>query len=190
MDKEKLFSEYEYLAKKYASKVYEFENLGFEYQDVLQEFRIKIWTAIQAYEKRLEAYEQGVAPKPIPIKFYLESACANKVRDFIKYINEAGYTSSIEDMNFDYGVLDETEINPSVNRFILNGVDLLEGLEGSERAIFSLFLKGYQKKVFGKVKSNVNAAKVIKQQREKLIKKYGREFNEVRVYVSYYSNED
>lgn len=183
MDKEKLFSEYEYLAKKYASKVYEFENLGFEYQDVLQEFRIKIWTAIQAYEKRLEAYEQGIAPKPIPIKFYLESACANKVRDFIKYINQTPYASSMDEIEFDYGVSEETDINPSTNRFIINGVDLLEGLCGKERIVFSLFLRGCKKNIYSKVYKG-DAVKVINKQRKKLISAYGDDLVEKRdIYV-------
>ena len=41
---EKAFHKYEYLAQKYASKIYSYEELSFEFEDLLQEFRIKIFT--------------------------------------------------------------------------------------------------------------------------------------------------
>ena len=40
---ERLYLKYEYLAKKYANKIFSFEELAFEYEDLLQEFRIKIF---------------------------------------------------------------------------------------------------------------------------------------------------
>lgn len=172
MNKEKIFNEFDYLSKKYASKVFAYENLGFEYEDLIQEFRIKIWTSLQAYEKRLDAYEKGLAPKPVPVKFYLECACANKVRDFIKYINQEPYVSSIDDIEFDYGISEETDINPSTNRFIINGVDLLEGLCGRERVVFSLFLRGCKKNIYSKVYKG-DVVKVINKQRKRLISTYG-----------------
>ena len=47
-----LYSRYEYLAGKYASKIFAYEQLSFEYEDLLQEFRVKIFTSIKAYAVR------------------------------------------------------------------------------------------------------------------------------------------
>ena len=49
---EKLYLKYEYLAKKYANKIFSYEELSFEYEDLLQEFRIKIFTSLKSYGRR------------------------------------------------------------------------------------------------------------------------------------------
>ena len=35
---EKLYFKYEYLAKKYANKIFSYEELSYDYEDLLQEF--------------------------------------------------------------------------------------------------------------------------------------------------------
>ena len=84
---EKLYLKYEYLAKKYANKIFSYEELSFEYEDLLQEFRIKIFTSLKSYGRRYAKFRRGEASKPVPLRFYLEAACSNKARDFIKYIS-------------------------------------------------------------------------------------------------------
>ena len=49
---EQLYERYEYLAYKYANKMFSYEELSLEYEDLLQEFRIKIFTSIKAYGHR------------------------------------------------------------------------------------------------------------------------------------------
>ena len=45
---ELLYEKYEYLAKKHAAKIYSYEELSYEYEDLIQEFKIKIFTSIKA----------------------------------------------------------------------------------------------------------------------------------------------
>lgn len=198
-----IYEHYEYLAKKYARQIFAYEELSFEFEDLLQEFRLKIFTSIQAYGRRWAAYRRGEKPRPVPIRYYLECACANKKHDFVKYISRENYKVRIDSDAFkiDFGYLDETQFSESECKYILNGVDLLEGLTGRERCVFILFLRGYKKKELNKVyfgtkddkakKKAVqedgdepfDAMDVVSLQQDYLIKKYGTElFSNVKVY--------
>lgn len=148
---ERLYHRYEYLATKYASRIFSYEQLSFEFEDLVQEFRIKIFTSIKAYGRRWLKYKRGQASRPVPLRYYLEGACGNKMRDFMKYITRENYKMSMESVRYDYGVADETQIIPEKNIFIVKGVNLLEGLKGKERAIFSLYLRGYKSNLLNKV---------------------------------------
>jgi DNA-directed RNA polymerase specialized sigma24 family protein len=205
---EKLYHRYEYIANKYASKIFSYEELSFEFDDLVQEFRIKIFTSIKSYGKRWYKYSNNEASKPVPIRFYLEAACSNKMRDFMKYISKENYKTRIDDINYDYGIEDDTNIVPEKNKFFVNGIDLLEGLSGKERSVFSLFLRGYNGKIINKVYYNKGDKKIKKQvidngdksftvidiiemQKSYLIKKYGNDLLQQRkVYSSYNLDED
>lgn len=196
---EKLFLKYEYLAKKYANRIYSYEQLSYEYEDLVQEFKLKIFTAIKSYGRRYYKYRNGMESKPVGIKYYLEAACGNKMRDFIKYIDRENYKIRIDDIDYDFGVEDTTFIEPEKNTFIVNGVDLLEGLVGKDRAVFSLYLRGHNKSTINKVyyaddvedDEPLKAEDVIRMQREFLIKKYGNDLQQAnQVYSSYNLDED
>lgn len=189
---EKIYARYEYLAKKYASKIFSYEELSFEYEDLVQEFKIKIFTSIKSYGRRWAKFRKGEAPKPVPIKFYLEAACGNRMRDFMKYISREKNKIRIDNIDYDYGVHNETNIIPEKNVFIVNGVDLLEGLTGKERVVFSLFLRGCENTILNKVyfnseqKKNKKVADIIEKQKSYLLEKYGNELTETRkIYSSY-----
>lgn len=205
---EKLYHRYEYLAKKYASKIFSYEELSFEFEDLVQEFRLKIFTSIKSYGRRWAKYRRNEAGKPVPIRFYLEAACSNKSRDFMKYISRENYKTRIDDINFDYGIDGDTQIEPGHNKFVLNGVDLLEGLTGKERVIFSLFLRGYNTKILTKVYFNnesekrarkeildsgdepIGVADIIDLQKSYLIQKYGNELLQQKKVFSTYSFDE
>lgn len=205
---EKLYFRYEYLANRYASKIFSYEELSFEFEDLVQEFKIKIFTSIKSYGRRWAKYRRNEATKPVPIKYYLEAACSNKMRDFMKYISRENYKMRIDDIHYDYGVEDDTNISPEKNKFIVKGVDLLEGLTGKERAVFSLFLRGYNKKILNKVYFNNDEKKIRKQvinsgdepftvtdiiemQKSYLIQKYGSDLlQQKKVYSSYSLDEE
>ena len=127
---EKLYMKYEYLAKKYAARIFAYEELSYEFEDLVQEFRLKIFTSIKAYGRRYARYRRGEDSKPVHIKYYLECACGNKMRDFVKYISRENYKVRIDDVNFDFGVENETDIDVDKNKFIIRGIDMLEGLSG------------------------------------------------------------
>lgn len=206
---EELYNEYEYLAKKYANKIFSYQEISFDYEDLLQEFRIKIFTAIKSYGRRWSKYLKGEATRPVPIRFYLEAACSNKMRDFCKYISRENHKVSIDDIDYDFGVEDDNTLNPSENTFIVRGVDLLEGLHGKERAVFSLYLRGYNTNFLRKVyfsndkekqlKKEVEAqgdeaidvTDIIQAQQNYLITKYGNELLKARqVYSTFDFDED
>jgi len=201
---EVLYERYEYLAHKHASKIFSYEELSLEYEDLLQEFRIKIFTSIKAYARRWKKYRKTGYNKPVPIKYYLDAACGNKARDFMKLISRENYKTRIDDINYDFGIVQDSEIDPSRNRFIINGIDLLEGLTGKERMIFSLHLRGYNKSFLNKVyyskKQEKDAKKaiidsgdepftpqdIIEMQKSKLLAKYGNELIQAnQVYTTY-----
>lgn len=206
---ERVYLKYEYLAKKYASKIFSYEALSFEYDDLVQEFRLKIFTSIKAYGRRYARYLRGQVSKPVPLKYYLEAACGNKARDFMKYITREGHKVRIDDINYDYGVETDSFTDTRSNRFYVNGVNLLEGLSGKERAVFSLFLRGYntnflrkvyfsnarekalKKEVIASGDEPIDVTDVIEMQRAYLIKRYGSVLMEQkRVYSSYSVDDD
>ena len=205
---EKLYMKYEYLAKKYAARIYAYEELSYEFEDLVQEFRLKIFTSIKAYGRRYARYRRGEDSKPVHIKYYLECACGNKMRDFVKYISRENYKVRIDDVNFDFGVENETDIDVDKNKFIIRGIDMLEGLRGKGRAVFSLFLRGYNMNVLNKVyfstKQEKNEKKkilesgdepfgptdIIEMQKDRLLKKYGKELQEATRVYRQVSNND
>lgn len=205
---EKLFERYEYLAKKYAGKIFSYEELSYEYEDLVQEFKIKIFLSIKAYGRAWGKFRRGENPRPMPLKCYLECACGNKMRDFIKYISRENYKVRIDAINYDCGVESETEISPIGNRFVINGVDLLEGLKGKERVVFSLFLRGYPKNFISKVYYNtaeekakrkeiiesgdepIKVTDIIEMQKTYLINRYGNELQQATKMFSSYSVEE
>ena len=203
-----LYDKYSYLAQQYASKVYNYSELCYEYNDLVQEFSIKIFMSLKAYGRRYLKYQRGEASKPIPIEYYLKSACSNKVRDFIKYISRENYKVHIEESSHDFGADIDTFIEPERNRFILHGVDLLEGLTGKERAIFSMYLRGYQATFLNKVYFSTKAEKeakkavldsddevidakaIIEFQCKRLINKYGATLRQATQVFHTYKTED
>ena len=194
---------YEYLAKKYAARIFAYEELSFEFEDLVQEFRLKIFTSIKAYGRRWSKYRKGEATRPVPIKYYLECACGNKSRDFMKFISRENHKVRIDDINYDYGVEDDHRIDVSKNQFIVRGIDLLEGLSGKERAVFSLYLRGYNKNFLAKVYFSTKQEKlarqevikngdvpfspedIIEKQKSFLIQKYGNDFAVRQIYETY-----
>lgn len=201
---EKIYMRYEYLAKKYASQIFSYEELGFTLDDLIQEFRLKIFTSVKAYGRRWAKYRRGETSRPIHIKYYLECACGNKKRDFMKYISKENHKVRIDDISYDFGVEDDYKIDLKSNKFIVRGIDLLEGLTGKERLIFSLYLRGYNitflRKVYFSTKQEkakrkeiidsgdepFGPADIIEMQKEYLLRKYGNDLRQSqRVYHSF-----
>lgn len=189
------YKKYEYLAKKYANKIFAYEQLSFEYEDLLQEFKMKIFTTVKAYGRRWLKYRNGNAPRPVPLKYYIECALANKANDFIKYINRENYKISIDSVNYDFGYDETTQVIPERNLYLVNDVDLLEGLGKKDRLIFAMLLKGYSKKILNKVYNSKSGekkdvTKVIETQKSYLIEKYGNELRQQAMKYTTYSIEE
>jgi hypothetical protein len=175
---------------------------------LVQEFKLKIFTSIKAYGRRCLKYRRGLAAKPVPIRYYLEAACSNKSRDFMKYISKENHKLRIDDINYDFGTANDSKIDTNHNKFIVHGINLLEGLRGKERAIFSLYLRGYNMNFLNKVYFSSSkekaqkkaviadgdepfgAADIIELQKTFLIKKYGNELRQANHIFETYSFDD
>lgn len=143
-----LYQQFEYLAKQYSEKLWDYESTGWERKDIEQEMKLKILTTIVSYRKKWKEYalDPKKRYKPIPFELYVRSALQAKVVDFIKKFNKDFHSKgriSVQNNDFDCGVMPEpTVIDFEKNTYIVRGVDLLEGLNSKEeRACFSLFLK-------------------------------------------------
>ena len=139
---EKAYKELEFLAVKYANKLYSYEELSLERDDLLQEFRLKIFTSIKAYGRRWLAYRRGTAARPVPLRYYVECACSNKCTDLMRAIKKENHKLRIDQTNYDCGIEDTVQVELETNHFVVNGVDVLRNLTGMKRMIFSLHIRG------------------------------------------------
>lgn len=189
---ENYYKKFQHLAPQYASKVFSYQRIGYDRDDVVQEFRIKIYTSIIAYAARWKKYKEQGRYKPIDIETYIKSALANKVRDFIKAIKETPSKLSIEDTQFDYGRLTDGESNLSVKGVIceLNGVSLIQGLDPKQSICFILYLKGYEISFIKRLYKGVNVERIIAKQKKNLekYKKQLVEKNEVEFVSHHFSD--
>lgn len=151
----KLFQRYEYLAEMYAQKLYKFENLGLEREDIVQELKLKIFTSIKSYVKRWKEYRETGIGKPVPLIFYLQTSLNNKLKDLMQKITKESVKISIQRNEFDYGFSEDfTKIDFDNKEIVVRGVDFFEGLGEYEKSAFSLYLKGYPLKIINKVYRN------------------------------------
>lgn len=191
--REEIFKKYEYLADRYASKIFSYDQLSLEYEDLLQEFRLKILTSIEAYTNRWKKHIKEGYAKPTPIRFYLEAACSSKAKDFMKYITRENHKVRMDDIDYDYGLISDCQMDDSTNTFILNGIDLLENLSGKQRIAFSMYLKGFNNKKIDKVINNKittianEKPKVVQKQIDYLLKNYGSELTQESQVYEYFN---
>lgn len=173
---EKFYLRYEYLANVYASQIFNYERVGCERQDIVQEFKIKIYTSILAYIKKWEEYRRTDRYKPVPIEYYIKSALVNRAKDFIKEFNyenvENSEKLSIQRNSFDYSVQHNIESDIDLNNCVIeiNGVDLLQGLGFYEKRCFVLYIKGFTITKLKKLFVSHFNAEVIIQNQIKLLK--------------------
>lgn len=169
-----LYSKHEYLAKFYADKIFNFERFGYEKIDIIQEFRIKIYTSIISHSEKWAEYRKTGKYKPVPIEYYLKAAMVNKVKDFIKLFNmeivENIDKISIESDGFDYGLGSDVTSVISLNDNIceINGIDIFQGLIGRKKTIFSEYISGVSIKEICEKYPMIDVQNVINQQVERL----------------------
>jgi hypothetical protein len=167
----KFYNKYEHLASTYAKQIFNYERYGYEKADIVQEFKIKLYTSIISYAEKLQEYKETGKYKPVPIEFYLKSAMVNKVKDFVRKFNTEDVANtnkiSIQDNNFDYSVYNDmaSELDLKNHVCVINGVDLLENLALLEKFVFVLYLKGHTiREIKRKFKKVTDPSKVIEHQ--------------------------
>lgn len=141
---ERYYEKYEHLAKYYANKIWNEDNLGLEKEDIAQELRLRLFISIKTYGQRWAEYVETGKGKPVPIEFYLKSVMINKSKDFIKEINKTRFVKT-SDVDFDFGNDDCSYIDES--NFILDGFNVLNFLKCERhKKIVKFHLAGFEMK--------------------------------------------
>jgi hypothetical protein len=184
---DKLYTKYEFLADIYARKVFNLSCISYEREDIIQDFRIKLFSTIVSYVKQFDKFLKGVRNRPMPLEIYLKLALSNFVKDFIKKMNtnkHNGWDSylSQERDDYDCGYREEQDCDNGIKEIanfkisnfrddltiVLNGFDMLGGLEQKESKIaFILFMKGYKFKTIDQV-LKLQSSPIIKEHIENL----------------------
>lgn len=147
----KYHKKYSYLVEHYVRKVTLYDN-AMTVDDVRQELNLKMFLAIQGYGKAYLKYKRTGRYKPVPLRFYLQTAMNNKMRDILRKNSTdliKGSKLKIEEGSFDYGMNDierDVVMDYKNHRYILNGYNLLETIEDRDRrACMSLYLSGMKR---------------------------------------------
>lgn len=166
----RLYEKNEHLAKYYASKVFNEHQISLEREDVVQELRIRLWSAIETYLRNYKQYKKTGIAKPVPLKYYLKTVMINKVKDFIREINAVPNTVSMSDVQFDYGQEDfNVEVDFRNKRVMVGLTDILHDVPEDEKKFFMLYLKGLPISKINKInKSGKSAKNSIKRNIEKM----------------------
>jgi hypothetical protein len=170
----KYYEQFEPLAETYAWRLFQSQKIGMDFEDLVQEFKIKIYLSLIGYAHYVKK-KRGTRYTPWPIELYVRCALNNLRKDFIKRISAAPNKSiSIESDGFDYSQEHSMEshiiISKNFCKAEINGVDLLEGLTLIEQRCFLLFLRGHTIKKLERMFRNVvpDAGAVIQRQVAKL----------------------
>jgi hypothetical protein len=142
-------------------------------EDVQQEFRIKLYETILAYDRSIERRKSRGMIRPVPLPYYIKGSLNNFVKDYIKKITDQQsiFVESSKGNEYDYAIFsdDVSEIDTDKNEFVINGFDLLAPLQGLQKTAFTMWLKGTPttqlQKVFGR---HFNVTKLIKSHKDYL----------------------
>lgn len=199
-----IFNRYEKMALYYANQIFDYDRLGMLQEDVHQEFRMKLLTAIKARSRAVRDYNRarkgGGNPIPVmPLEYYLRTSFLNLKMTMIRKISSRFDCDDIEKVSLGGTVTltDYTDLSGLLDRLnagsdftlVYNGVDLLEGLETrAERMAFILYVRGYsyrQVDLFVKRKLGKSCSHVLREHKKRLIEK-----KEQIEYVETYHVED
>lgn len=183
----RLYNKYQYLAAVYANKIYNHDHIGMDYDDVVQEFKMKIWHSIIKFGKRWRIYRETGNFKPVPLEFFLRGNLSRLIIDMTKrinsfYIDRNGEKQerikgvcSMQEIGFDMGreIDPMTTIDFNNKKLIVNGIDLLRGLDEGGKKAFILYIKGHTFKNIknlsrdvidpvGKIKEHVRSLELIR----------------------------
>lgn len=180
----RLYEKNEHLAKYYANKIFNEHQISMERDDIVQELRIRLWTAIETYLRNYKQYKKTGYGKPVPLKYYLKTVMINKVKDFIREINAVPTTMSMSDVEFDYGQEDfNVEVDFRNKRVMVGLTDILHDIPEDEKKFFMLYLKGFPISKINKInKSGKSAKNSIKRNIEKMRKWVPELLEEAKIY--------
>lgn len=149
----KYYNKYAPLANTYARQVDDAYRIGMDFDDLVQEFRLKIYTSIIAYAKKWQSYKETGRYKPVAMELYIKSALNNKKKDLYREIGNMPFQQSVEDTGFDYSVCNSMHcrIQPTDCIAELNGIDLVVGMTKPEARCFIMYLYGFPVKKLQKI---------------------------------------
>ena len=182
---DKLYRKYEYLANIYAHKIFSLEAISYDRDDVMQDFKAKLFGAIVSYIRQFAKFRRGERNRPMLVEPYLRLSMSNYVVDFIKKMNQMKHNGwnhylSIERDGFDYSrgyevcsdfksIVDFKMSTFDNNKTVeLNGVNILDGLsDRKSKMAFLMYLKGFKMRVIDSV-LDIKSGIIIRSQIEKL----------------------
>lgn len=194
------YNRYCYLSNEYANKVFNYSNSGYEKDDIVQEMNIKVYMSIVGYAKQWKEYRETGQRKPAPMEFWIRTALANKVKDFIRKFNLVNVHNAEkisigeEDNSVDVGIFSTAEsvIDLEKNICIINGVDLLGKLKGDRKQCYIKYLAGYTITALAKEYENINVKNLIEKYNQYLAEHQKRNLFDFRVqrFQTFHSSEE
>lgn len=151
--RERYYHKYEHLAKYYADKIWNTNNIGMDKEDVIQEFRLKLYESIKMYAKKWSEFKKTGMYKPVPIEQYLRSSLIAKSRDFIKGINKMKMIP-MSQINFDFGMDQNISLDSEKLEYVVDGDNILELFPDAQRKMLKFHLKGMDKNKIDKIFKN------------------------------------
>ena len=151
----RLLKKYEPLIKYYSTRVWGYEEIGMEKEDVEQDMRLKVWNGLETHWVKFLKFTRTKRQPPVPLDIWVKTLLVNYNRDLIRKLNVRRIECEairVEHSNIEiskwYG---EESILSDVKNYNINGVDLLENMSGKEKLIFKMYLKGLSKTKISKV---------------------------------------
>lgn len=156
---EKIYFRHEKMVDYYASKVFNERNVSLTKDDIKQELKMRLWSAIQTYLKKYEDYMKNDGVKPIPLPFYLKTVMINRIKDFIKEINTV-QNVSVEEVSYDFGRSDfSSNICLEDKSISVGHTNILEDFTDSDRKMLFLSIRGVDIKKISKIYKGINVEK-------------------------------
>lgn len=159
-----IFVKFQKMPYSYARKLFGYEKLGLEYEDIVQELNYRLLKAISAFQKKRELFKisNKSYDKPMPVEYYIRTTLNNRINDWVKIISRSG--TPIQSDSFDYGFETDTQVDLANNVFVIDGVDIMSNLRGVKKQVFLHYIKGFTKRELKKKFNNVDVDKTIDEQ--------------------------
>lgn len=134
------------LIKFKARTVYNLDAIGITNEDLEQELTIKVLKAIESWLKKKKLYQKSGKgyDKPMPYPYYIKAVMNNRVRDYIKKVQETSHHMSIQENQIDIGRQESGSYSPA--SYVIGDVDCLANLSGIGKKVFTMYINGYKRK--------------------------------------------
>ena len=173
---EVIFKKFHPLVKVYARKLFNLDLISFEVEDVEQELSIRLFKAIQKYLLNWQKYKQTKKHKPMPLQCYVRLVMNNRIKDLMFQIMKQKRLKCLDEYEIGY----ETNfscIDVEKNKYVIDNIDLLDKLQGQEKKIFILYLRGYNVNKLTTIFKGLNVNKIVNKHCDYLVGLKGEDYS-------------